>query len=294
MLIFASTVTSASDTSSAPTQRGPFLFPLIGPSALYLTRLGHPNPIGHEHHKSIWFGHERVAGINFWEEQSGTDIRIRHRRVRLYHDGHEWGGLVADLDWWGHGTSILVQELTIAIEPTKDGGFALDLQSRFDSPDGRPVELGRTNFGFLGVRVAKTMSEEFGAGRLTGSDGSQGEKSIFGKPSRWVDYSGPTGPGKVEGVCLMDHPSNPNHPTCWHVRRDGWMGASFNHDSPHGVARDHALVLRYRLLVHSGHADAPALGRTGRHSPERRPMQLSRGAGKGWRPCAAETSGLDR
>ncbi len=167
------------------------------------------------------------------------------------------------LSWIGGraGKSILLQELTIVIEPTKDVGFSLDLQSRFESPDGRPVELGRTSFGFLGVRVAKTMSEEYGGGRLTGGDGAQGETAIFGKPSRWVDYSGPTAPGKVEGVCFMDHPSNPNHPACWHVRRDGWMGASFSRNSPHGVARDHPLALRYRLLAHSGQADVEALDR---------------------------------
>jgi hypothetical protein len=37
------------------------------------------------------------------------------------------------------------------------------------------------------------------------------------------------------------------------------MGASFNRQSPYGAARDHPLSLRYRLLVHSGHADLGAL-----------------------------------
>jgi hypothetical protein len=237
----------------------PFLFPVIGPSGSILTRLGHPNPIGHEHHKSVWFGHQSVAGINFWEERPGTDVRIRHRRVRLFQDGHQWGGLVAELDWWGGGKAVLAQQLTIVLEPSNDGGYAIDLQSRFESPGGEPIELGQTHFGFLGVRVATTMSEQFGGGQLTDARGSRGESGIFGQASRWVDYSGPAAPGKVEGICLMDHPSNPNHPVRWHVRRDGWMGAAFNHDSPHGVARDHPLLLRYRLLVHSGRAEPGAL-----------------------------------
>jgi Methane oxygenase PmoA len=57
----------------------------------------------------------------------------------------------------------------------------------------------------------------------------------------------------------MDHPSNPNHPTHWHVRGDGWLGASFTRESSHGVACDHSLSLRYRLLVHSGTAAADLL-----------------------------------
>jgi hypothetical protein len=237
----------------------PFLFPLIGPSGARLTRLGHPNPIGHEHHKSIWFGHASVGGVNFWEERPNTDIRIRQRSIRLYQDGADWGGLVADLDSWAHGRAVLRQELTIVIAPASGGRFIVDLQSRFDSPDGNPVELGKTNFGFLGVRVAKTMSEQFGGGRLTDANGSHGEQAVFGKPARWVDYSGPSAPGTVEGICVMDHPANPHHPTPWHVRGDGWIGASFNRESPHGVARDHSLSLRYRLLVHSGPAEPEIL-----------------------------------
>ena len=231
----------------------PFLFPLIGPSGAGLTRLGHPNPIGHEHHKSIWFGHASVGGINFWEERPNTDIRIRHRRVRLYQDGADWGGLVADLDWWAHGRSVLRQELTIVIEPRPDQRIRVDLQSRFESPDGNPVELGQDQ---LRVPGCPGRQDDVGTVRRRAIDRRERARAvraaIFGKASRWVDYSGPSAPGKVEGICVMDHPSNPHHPTPWHVRGDGWIGASFNRESPHGVARDHALSLRYRLLVHSG------------------------------------------
>jgi hypothetical protein len=226
-----------------------------------LTRIGHPDPIGHEHHESIWFGHANVAGINFWEDKPGTDIRIRHRRVLVYHDGADWGGLVAESDWWAHGQSILRQELTIAIQPETDGGFALDLQSHFSSASQVPVELGRTDFGFLGVRVAKTMSERFGCGIVGGADGSRGAASLRGNHSRWVDYAGPIAPGKIEGICVMDHPSNPDHPTRWHVRRDGWLGPSFNRESVYGIAKDHELNLRYRLLIHAGRSDPSELSK---------------------------------
>jgi hypothetical protein len=233
----------------------PFVCPLVGPSGALLTRFGHPDPVGHEHHKSVWFGHKNLGGINFWEDRPGTDIRIHHRCVRLYEDGHDWGALVAELDWWAQGRSILRQELTIVIEPGRFNGYALDLQSRLESSDGAPVELGRTEFGFLGIQVAKTMSERFGGGHLADARGARSAAAIVGTASRWVDYSGPSAPGKVEGICVMDHPSNPHHPTCWHVSDDGWIGASFSRESSYGVARDHPLSLRYRLLVHSGNAD---------------------------------------
>ncbi len=230
----------------------PYVFPLFGPSGTCLTRMGHPDPIGHEHHKSVWFGHESIAGINFWEDRPASDIRIRHRCVRLFHDGPRWGGLVADLDWWANGRAHLHHELILVIEPTDRGGFALDIQSRLESSGGEPVELGKTNFGFLGVRVAKTMSEQFGGGRVLNARGYDRASAVFGEASAWVDYSGPSTAKEAEGICFMDHPTNPGHPVRWHVRADGWMGASFNREAGYGVARDHPLLLRYRLLVHPG------------------------------------------
>src|SRR5205814_1291733 len=71
----------------------PFVYPVVGPSGAMLTRMGHPNPVGHEHHKSVWFGHQKIAGVNFWEERPNSDIQVRHQRVVLYQDGDDWAGL---------------------------------------------------------------------------------------------------------------------------------------------------------------------------------------------------------
>lgn len=236
----------------------PFLDPILGASGEPLTRMGHPNPVGHEHHRSAWFGHQSVAGLNFWEEKPGTDLAIVHRRVVAYEDG-DAGGLAADLEWRRGAGVVLKQQLILRLEapPDRGGEAFLDVQSRFESPDGTPVALGKTNFGFFGVRVAKTMSERFGGGRLTNAGGATGEPALFGKRSRWVDYSGPTGPRSVEGIAYLDHPTNPHHPTPWHVRADGWMVAAFNLEEGSGVAVGHPLDLRYRLYLHDG----PAPGR---------------------------------
>ena len=239
----------------------PFLYPLLSSSGALLTRLGHPDPVGHGHHKSIWFGHGSVDGVNFWEERPNTDIRIRHRRVRSYEDGQDRATFAAELDWWAHGRSILHQDLTVTIQATGEDGLAIDLRSRFSSPHGSPVALGKTDRGFLGFQVAKTMSEQFGGGRLTNANGARGEKAVMGKRSRWVDYSGPSAPARIDGICFMDHPSNFGHPTPWHACADGWVGASFNRETPHGVALDHPLILGYRLFVHSGAPDPTVLDR---------------------------------
>jgi hypothetical protein len=62
--------------------------------------------------------------------------------------------------------------------------------------------------------------------------------------------------GVIEGITYFDHPANPNHPAKWHVREDGWMGASVCMDEPISTSGLHPLTLRYLLHAHGGPIDA--------------------------------------
>jgi hypothetical protein len=44
----------------------PFFFPVVEPSGVLLTRMGHLGSPDHDHHLSIWFAHYKVMGIDFW------------------------------------------------------------------------------------------------------------------------------------------------------------------------------------------------------------------------------------
>jgi hypothetical protein len=87
------------------------------------------------------------------------------------------------------------------------------------------------------------------------------EKEIFWKRSRWVDYAGLIAENTAEGITLMDHPANPNHPTVFHVRNDGWMGASLTFDGPRTIEPGTPLRLRYGLYIHRGIPPLAALDR---------------------------------
>jgi hypothetical protein len=100
--------------------------------------------------------------------------------------------------------------------------------------------------------MAKTVGVNDGGGTIRNSAGAVNEKDIFCKPARWVDYSGPITSTATEGVTLFDHPKNPNHPTIFHVRNDGWMGASLTQREPRTIRAGEPLALRYGLLVHRG------------------------------------------
>lgn len=244
-----------------PSYPRPFFYPLVGPCRKVLTRMGHPGAPDHDHHRSIWFAHEKVLGINFWGDR--TTAVIRQKGWLCYQDGPDEAAMAVSLGWFdGHDPrELLEQELIVGVRPGPEGETLVEMQSTF-RPTAETLEFGKTNFGFLAVRVAKNVSEYFGGGRLTNSSGATGEAALFAKPAQWVDYSGAVMPGHVEGITYFDHPTNPSHPNPWHVREDGWMGCSPCLNGPVTTTRKDPLVLRYLLHAHRGPVSPETAART--------------------------------
>jgi hypothetical protein len=240
----------------------PFFFPLMGPMRKSLTRMGHPGAPNHDHHRSIWFAHNDVQGCDFWSEQGNT--RIRQLQWLAYQDGDDEAVMAVKLGWFdASDKQLLEQELVAAVRPGPPANPSetnLELQTTF-RPVGSTIEFGKTNFGFLGVRVARSISVFFGGGMLTNSEGRQGERTIFGNKAGWMDYSGPISEPEqpvIEGITYFDHPDNVGFPSAWHVREDGWMCCSACMQNPLIVERDKPLQLRYLLRAHAKSIYRPA------------------------------------
>jgi hypothetical protein len=258
-----------------PELRRPFLYPLIGPSGRSLTRMGHPrDPNGHSHHNSVWVTHHDVAGVAFWNDAASSKGRIVHQRVVKYEDADE-EALIEVVNEWREATRpplpmgegrgeggrlLLVEHRAMRFRPRSGGQWLLVLDLTFSAPK-EPVTLGKTNFGMIGVRMAKTIGVHDGGGTIRNSEGGVNEAGVHEKPARWVDYSGPITPQAREGITLFDHPTNPNHPTVFHVRDDGWMGAALTFASPRTIEPGQPLKLRYGLWVHAGVPPAEVIER---------------------------------
>jgi hypothetical protein len=255
--------------------RRPFVFPLVGPAGRSLTRMGHPrDPESHSHHNSVWVSHNDVNGVSFWDDRAKG--RIAHQRVEALEDeGADVAAVVTVNHWLDESTGkVLLKErrrtevrLLDGVEwrgeprGGRRGEWLLLIDLRLEPGGDAPVTLGKTPFGLLGVRMAKTIGVHDGGGTVRNSGGGEGEKQVLWKRAKWVDYSGPIAPDAVEGVTLFDHPSNPNHPTFFHVRDDGWMGASLTYDAARAIEPGKPLVLRYGLYVHAGTPPAQDLER---------------------------------
>lgn len=229
----------------------PFVYPLIGPSGRPLTRMGHPgDPFGHSHHNSVWVSLSDLNGTDFWIDRGPG--RIRHLRTELLEDGERDAFVIAHADWTGaDGVPILKERRHTGVRVLDNGEWLLLLELEL-SPAGNGAVIGKGSFGPIGVRMAKWIGVHHGGGRLRNSEGLEGEQAIFRTPARWVDYSGQVATGVVEGLTLLDHPSNPRHPAKFHVREDGWMGAMFTVDEPYRIGAGETLRLRYGVFVHAG------------------------------------------
>jgi hypothetical protein len=229
----------------------PFVYPIIGPSGRTLTRMGHPgDPNGHSHHNSVWFSLSKVNGSDFWSDRVGG--RIRHLYTAHLEDGDDAAFAVTHAEWLSAaGKTILREQRHVGVKllPSEEWLLVLELQL---TPAGERVVIDAESFGPIGVRMAKWIGVHHGGGRIRNSEGAEGEPAIFRRTARWVDYSGQVAAGVVEGITLMDHPSNPRHPAPFHVREDGWMGAMLALEKPYILEAGQSLRLRYGLYVHAG------------------------------------------
>jgi hypothetical protein len=243
-----------------PDLRRPFLFPMVGPSGKSLTRMGHPRDAnGHSHHNSVWVTHHDVGGVAFWNDAASSKGRIVHRRVVQYEDADDQAIIESINAWQDDAGKVLLEEHRAMRFMPQDGGqWLLLLDLAFSAPRDA-VTLGKTNFGMIGVRMAKTIGVHDGGGTIRNSEGGVNEAGVHEKAARWCDYSGPITKNAREGITLLDHPNNPNHPTVFHVRDDGWMGAAVTFAEPRTIEPGTPLKLRYGLWVHAGVPTASAI-----------------------------------
>lgn len=241
-----------------PDLRRPFLYPINGPSGRSLTRMGHPHdPESHSHHNSMWIAHASAEGVSFWEDRVSAG-RILHQRTERFTDANDAASAMTINAWAVSNQVLLIERRLLTARPLSRDEWLLVIDLQLE-PRADTVTFGKTPFGLVGVRMAKTIGVNDGGGEIRNSQGGINETNVLWKRARWVDYSGPIEARTIEGITLMDHPQNPNHPTFLHVRNDGWMGASLTYDAPRTVMRHKPLRLRYGLYVHRGAPKAGAL-----------------------------------
>ncbi len=251
----------------------PILYPIIGPYGIEMTR-NYPmkedvdnEASDHPHHKSLWYTHDNVNGVQFWMEYPGNDAgkkpgKIVQRQMRI--DGPT---IVTENEWTAPDGKVVCSDTRKLTFGTTSVGRFIDFEITLRATNG-DVVFGDTKEGTMGIRtnpLLRLRSDEkrgnhTASGKAVNSEGVEG-KEIWGKRAKWVDYWAPID-GHTVGIGIFDHPSNPRHPTWWHARDYGLIAANpFGiHDfekKPAGsgdmkISAGDSVTFRYRFLFHNG------------------------------------------
>ena len=221
-----------SDFYFGPDAPKPYLYPLRSSGGKIVTRrfpmekVEGENTTSDQHHRSLWLGFSSINGYDYWANEfsyknpkAGKAVT---RSVDQVSSGDRAGTFRATIAWLAPSGDPILEErrlTTISVDgPLRIIDVTIDLQAIVK------CTFGDSKDGAFSVRVAESMSERKG-GLLTNSEGGRGMAQTWGKPARWVDYSGEVEGEKV-GIALFEHPSSFHHPSRWHVRDYGLLAVN--------------------------------------------------------------------
>ena len=248
-----------------------FLYPLLGPGGLPMTR-DYPmkEPAGeehdHPHHRSVWFAHGAINGIDFWTERKdcGKTLHVAFDEVK---SGSEVGVIKSRNRWVAPDGKVICTDSRIVriYNPRAKKERMFDFEITLHASHGELV-FGDTKEGTMAVRVNETMklkAKSGPGGHIVQNTGVK-DDAAWGKRADWCDYYGPV-QGKTVGIAIFDNPQNPRHPTWWHVRDYGLFAANpfGKHDFEKlsdktagelKVPSGSDVTFRYRFYLHEGDA----------------------------------------
>ncbi|MDO4570086.1 MAG: PmoA family protein [Planctomycetia bacterium] len=232
-------------------QKYPYIYPLAGPKSMVsvTTESGQPWP----HHRSMFFGLDRVNGGNYWQQTRG-DGQILSQGVKVL-EATESKVAWSDTCLWKKPDidPIIEDERTYTIEWRCDDYYIVDFSVKLNPL--QDVTVQRTNHGFFGVRVSSDLAPN-GGGVLVNSEGATGQKETEGKPAKWCAYYGKRyfNSAITEGVAVFCPPKVPFENCPWFTRDYGNISPMpFNYNpGPWVFKKGEPLEALYRTVVFVG------------------------------------------
>ena len=248
-------------------EQKPYLYPVIGPNGINMTR-NFPMKDNvkeerkdHPWHSSVYYTHGAVNGIDFWNDKSSDqkDAKIVLDKLETVDNvSPEQGRIIATHKWVAKGKTQMTDKTEIRFSGDADKRI-IDYTVTLMASNG-DVQLGDTKEGCMAVRMHyKLRVKDMGA-TVVNSEGNTG-KSVWGKKAKWITYYNKIGEG-VAGISMMDHPDNLRYPTPWHARDYGLCAANafglkyFTGNKKNKgdltIKNGESLTFKYRLVFHNG------------------------------------------
>lgn len=251
--------------ADAPYPFTQYFHPIFGLDGEVLTDV---YPADHRHHRGLFWAwvrheHEGTSLGNWWIPRNirsaPDELTFHSGPIFARFQSRHW--LVHQPDGGGEEDRFLRDEVTCRIYPPTDNGRAFDIEIALRAS--RP-----------GIRLGGTTTEDKGYGGLTFrfapaddvrivADGTALDDDAIRHRACWADWSGvfqrPDGPdsdGRTSGAAILVHPAHPDYPPQWLLRHYGILNVSFPGLEMREIPTDKPLVLRYRVWIHRGDAEA--------------------------------------
>lgn len=221
-------------------------------------------PWDHVWHRGIWFSWKYINGVNYWEEtaegkEDGVTQFVPPESVQMNPLGVT---IVTCYCYYPPGgTPVLSEERRVRIDiPTEKSYYRADWTFTFQAGekevvlDRTPIEPGTPWGGYGGFswRAARSL----GNFHALNSEG-QRDKEVEHQRARWATLWGQSDGGRnlLAGVAILDHPSNPRHPSYWRCILDpgfGYLNPCPIQWEPLTLNPGEETSFRYRMLIYTG------------------------------------------
>ena len=237
-------------------QKYPYFYPLRAlKSGLSLTsETGQPWP----HHRSVFFGADRVNGANYWQNNPDKD-RIVSTKLELGKCTEKSAEIVNECLWTPFEKEpIIADKRRFVVNIIDDETYTLD--SYIEMSALTEVSFVKTNHGFFGVRTEPDIAVT-GGGVLLNSEGQQKEANTHDKFARWMTAYGKRDgrdDGLIEGLAIMSptYKRSPFDRNVWFTRDYGNFSPmpfnSFAENEKFIMPKNDILQLAYRIVAFTG------------------------------------------
>lgn len=205
----------------------PYVYPLTAPDGVKLNREYPMTEVAgethdHPHHRSFWFAHGDVNGVDFWSVAKGAGTIDTVGTPKAAVEGNVVT-VSANHSWTAPDAKVMAKdETTLAFGALKGGDRYIDFSITLSAD--AAAKFGDTKEGTMALR----LRDEFGFKNkdtfALNSEGSDKSK-IWGQRARWGYYETKLD-GKVHGVAVLTHPGNPLSPSRWHARDYGLLAVN--------------------------------------------------------------------
>lgn len=232
-------------------QKYPYLFPVNGPeSGLSVTT---ESSLPYPHHRSLWFGCDKVNGGNYWQE--GNDRgQIVSKGPKILKNNKNQIHITDECLWKQPESEPIVSDIRdiIISAPSEDIriiDFEITLYALTE------ITISKTNHSLFSARVHPSLSVKEG-GTLINAEGNSGEMETAGVQSSWIDYSGERY-GITEGLAIFDSPKNIWYPSKWFTRDYGFISPTNMFWIKDDIIfnKNDSVKFQYRVVVHKGNAE---------------------------------------